>query len=180
MTESHSHVPVVGHICPACAEVDQIIDESETEPLGGGDLVGAWLFGLLGVLLALSGRTTRRLRCLRCRCRFGYPPGLPAKLIVWLVVTGVAGVLLSVAARVYAPKDNNAFLRWVSATCTTLAKQPMLAASIAATLALSGVLAVVIGHVRESYRRHEICRAIQRRRGIPGMPPPGEAAATVT
>ena len=90
----HDAKEVRGACCPACGRAGGIRRERRAQDLDAGDVVAAWLFGLLGVLLVLGGRTTVRLRCTACRCRFPEPLR-PARAVV---VFGVLGCLLGFAA----------------------------------------------------------------------------------
>ena len=62
--------PLAGNICPSCARTDAIVRETSIHSLDKIDLIGAWMFGILGILTIMTGRKTVRLRCQHCQCRF--------------------------------------------------------------------------------------------------------------
>jgi hypothetical protein len=79
---------IQGHRCPACGRAAGIRRERRTEAYDTGHLALAAIFGWLGVLAAVGGRTRVRLRCTNCQCQFPEPIGFVRGLLAWLIVAG--------------------------------------------------------------------------------------------
>lgn len=84
---------VRGVWCPACGRPRGISRETLTRPLGAADVVVAGVFGVIGAIMTLSGRSTVRLRCAACRCRFPEPAGAWRIAVRVALLASVLGVI---------------------------------------------------------------------------------------
>lgn len=162
MSATLESIKAYGAVCPNCACVDRIVDEKVTRPLETSDVVSAWLFGLLGAVVSLFGRTTRRLRCLACGCRFPAPTGLITRVVLWLVLTTLAMLVFGGASYFAESSLTSQSLAWVSDACTRLAEHPAIALTLAATMMLAGIGAVIAGHASAAGERKRVYRALVR------------------
>lgn len=171
MTPETSRQAVRGVICPACSHVDAVIEETHVRPLDASDVIGAWMFGWVGALAALTGRTTKRLRCGRCSCRFSRGVGLFTKLFWWMVVVGVAMVIAGVSAAMLQPTMATGALSPVSGACSWLAANPLVAVVLVATFLLVLFFSAVIAHTNAAVERRHLYNALLKREQPLAEPP---------
>ena len=65
--------PVEGSRCPACGDRDAIYMETEHEPMSREEAVLSRAMGVLGMIASMVPRSSVRLRCAECDCRFPRP-----------------------------------------------------------------------------------------------------------
>ena len=157
--------PESGEICPACAHTDSIIRETSTRALDAGDLVSVWVFGWLGFISALTGRTTVRLRCQHCNCRFARRTGFFSGLLWWIVLTVIATAPFAALATIGAPykRGSQYVLDSVASVCEFGITHPLSILLAILIPALSAAMTVLNITINRRYERSQLIRAVAKR-----------------
>jgi hypothetical protein len=154
---------VEGCICPGCSHVDSVVEETTVRPVEAGDVVAAAFGGGLVALAILSGRKTKRLRCLRCGCRFNPSIGFISQMFWWAVVAVLATGALGGAAMLVGPGFGPKSMPTVSNVCTELAARPLVAVGLVAGFVIAVFFAAMIAYTNAEAERQHLYKALLKR-----------------
>ncbi len=157
--------PLAGNICPSCARTDAIVRETSTRPWDRIDLIGAWMFGILGLLTVITGRKTVRLRCQHCQCRFPSQSSAIAVFFAWALATAFVTTIVALLASLGGPYQTGTMplLDRASRLCEYGVVHPLTAIMVVAIPVFSAVVVFFYASLNARYDRAQIIRAVAKR-----------------
>lgn len=157
--------PLAGNICPSCARTDAIVRETSIRALDRIDLIGAWMFGILGLLAVMTGRKTVRLRCQHCQCRFPSQSSAIAGFFAWAVATAFVTAIVAFIASFGGPYQTGTMplLDGASRMCEYGAAHPLTAVMVVVIPVFSALVVFIYASLNTRYDRAQIIRAVAKR-----------------